>query len=261
MMRVVTVAAHKGGVGKTVTAMALASAYARTGAPTLLVDLDPQGHSTLGLGVDLDDRALTVRDAFIDPPVESARAIVGCMVPQLSVLPATIALERVTQWLYMRPRRETVLETALRPLRSVFRWVVVDCPPSLGALTEAGVHAADLVVVPCRMEARASDGLVDLLELVTLIKGEGFDAWRILQTQIDRRKSTTNAAVEAALAPWASHRLEATIPQSEPLNQAQIARVDVFSFDPKCSGAIAYQALSVEIGDLPVWQKRIASSI
>ena len=98
-----------------------------------------------------------------------------------------------------------------------------------------------------QLEARAADGLVDLLEVLGLLKGEDFAQWRILLTRIDRRKTTTNQAVLAALAPWQPHLFTTTIPQSEPLNQAQIERTDIFSFESKSQGALAYAALAQEI--------------
>ena len=119
--------------------------------------------------------------------------------------------------------------------------------PSLSALTEAAIATADLIVIPCQMEARAADGLVDLLEVIGLIKGEEFDDWRILLTRVDSRKTTTNQAVMASLAPWESKIFKTTIPQSEALNQAQIARTDIYSFEPKSRGALSYAACAREI--------------
>jgi chromosome partitioning protein len=249
--RIACVAAHKGGVGKTTTSLALSAALARRGDPVLLVDLDPQGHSTTGLGVELPESALTVRDVLIDL-VEIERAICGTSVPNLSILPSRIDLEPGAQTLSTRTRRDEILRRALSSVRSVFRWIVIDCPPSLGALTENAVAAADVAIIPCRMEARATDGLVDLLELAGILHGEGWNAWRILKTQIDKRKAMTNAAVMAALQRFDAHLLETEIPQSEPLNQAQIARQDVFSFAPSCSGAEAYVQLAGEIST--AWQ-------
>jgi chromosome partitioning protein len=262
-VRTISVAAHKGGVGKTTTALALASAFARAGDPTLLIDIDPQGHSTIGIGVDVPDGAPTVREVYSDQPLPASAAIVPTSVPNLSLLPATIRLERLAHALYMRPRRETVLATALRPLRHAFRWTVIDCPPSLGALTETAIAAADVVIIPCRMEARASDGLVDLLELIAVLKGESWASWRILLTQVDRRRSRTNDAVRAALSTYQHQTFETIVPQSEPLNHAQIVRVDCFAFDPQCSGSLAYAALATELRTLPLWQKPepVASSI
>jgi chromosome partitioning protein len=243
----ISVATHKGGTGKTVTSMALAASLARGGHKTLIVDLDAQGHSTLGLGIELADGDLTLRDIFTDPPAPAGRIIrqTGC--PNLDILPSNIRLERVAHFLYMRPRREELLRRSLQPVASAYEFIVIDCPPSLGAITETGIAAADFIIVPCQMEARAADGLVDLLEIIAILKGEAWDRWRILFTKVDPRKTLTNQAIMGALERWKDKTLRTVIPQSEPLNQAQIARVDIFSFDGKSKGALAYQALTEEV--------------
>ena len=243
----IAIATHKGGTGKTVTAMALGAAVARAGKPCLLLDLDPQGHSTLGLGVDLDERAPTMREFFHEPSVPLGHLIRETQVPGLHIVPSNIRLARVAQALYMRPRREEILTRGLQPLGPQYAFMVLDCPPALGVLTETALAAADLIIIPCQMEARAADGLVDLLEVISLIKGEAFDDWRILLTKMDSRKTTTNQAVMAALAPWEQKICKTTIPQSEPLNQAQIERTDIFSFEPKSKGALAYKSFAKEI--------------
>jgi chromosome partitioning protein len=243
----ISIATHKGGTGKTVTAMALAAALARSGRRTLIVDLDAQGHSTLGLGIELNLTDLTLRDIFTDPPSPVSRIIRQTHNPDLDILPSNIRLERIAQFLYMRPKREEVLRRALQPVADSYRFIVIDCPPSLGALTETGIAAADLILVPCQMEARAADGLVDLLEIIAILKGDRFDRWRILLTKFDPRKTITNQAIQGALERWQHKTLQTVIPQSEPLNQAQIARTDIFSFDGKSKGATAYQALMQEV--------------
>jgi chromosome partitioning protein len=243
----ISIATHKGGTGKTVTAMALAAALARGGHKSLIVDLDAQGHSTLGLGVELADNDPTLRDIFTDPPVPAGRIIRRTDCPGLDILPSNIRLERVAQFLYMRPKREEVLRRALLPVAGSYEFIVIDCPPSLGAITETGIAAADLIVIPCQMEARAADGLVDLLEIISILKGETWNYWRILLTKVDHRKTTTNQAIMGALQRWQDKTFQTAIPQSEPLNQAQIARTDIFSFDAKCKGAIAYQSLTKEV--------------
>ena len=179
----------------------------------------------------------TLRDIFTDPPVPAARIIrqTGC--PGLDILPSNIRLERIAQFLYMRPKREEVLRRALQPVAGTYQFIVIDCPPSLGALTETGIAAADLIIVPCQMEARAADGLVDLLEIIAILRGEDFDRWRILLTKVDPRKTLTNQAIMGALQRWQDKTFQTVIPQSEPLNQAQIARTDIFSFDGKSKGA------------------------
>lgn len=246
-IKTISIATHKGGTGKTVTAMAIAAALARFNKATLLVDLDPQGHSTLGLGVELMDNEPTLRDLFSDALTPIARVIRKTHLPSLDLLPSNIRLERASQFLYMRPRREELLKRALAPVVNQYQFIVIDCPPSLGVLTETGLAMADFIIVPCQMEARAADGLVDLLEVIGIIKGETFSHWRILFTKVDHRKSITNQAVIAALAQWENKFFKTSIPQSEPLNQAQIERTDIFSFDAKSKGALAYETLTREI--------------
>jgi chromosome partitioning protein len=244
---ILSVATHKGGTGKTVTALALGAALARAKRKTLLVDLDPQGHCTLGLAVELNEADLTLRDYFSEPSQPMRRIIRTTQVGDLHILPSNIRLARVAQALYMRPKREELLRRGLTPLLGQYDYIVIDCPPSLGVLTETGIAAADLIVIPCQMEARAADGLVDLLEVITIIKGENFEDWRILLTKVDARKSVTNEAVLAALSQWRANTFKTSIPQSEPLNQAQIERTDIFSFDPRSKGALAYEAFTQEI--------------
>jgi chromosome partitioning protein len=243
----IAIATHKGGTGKTVTAMGLSAALARAEQRCLLIDLDPQGHSTLGLGVEVAEGEPTLHACFSEPPLPLARVIRPTHLPGCDLVPATLRLARVAQALYMRPKREEVLQRLVAPVAPQYAYVVLDCPPSLGVLTEAAITAADLLLIPCQLEARAADGLVDLLDVMGVLKGEAFAQWRILLTKVDRRKTTTNQAVLAALAPWQAHMLTTTIPQSEPLNQAQIERTDIFSFEPKSQGALAYAALAQEI--------------
>ena len=245
--KTIAIATHKGGTGKTVSAMALGTAIARASQRCLLVDLDPQGHSTVGLGVELDDTTPTLREFFHEPPVPLSRLIRETHVMGFDIIPSNIRLARVAQALYMRPKREELLKRGFHPLREQYAFIVLDCPPSLSALTEAAIVAADLIVIPCQMEARAADGLVDLLEIISLLKGEDFDDWRILLTRVDNRKTTTNQAVMASLTPWTKKIFKTTIPQSESLNQAQIARTDIYHFEPKSRGALAYEAFAMEI--------------
>lgn len=247
MTKIISIATHKGGTGKTVTAMALSSCLARAGKQVLLVDLDPQGHCTLGLGVELNEGDPTLRDFFGEPSQPIRRLLRQTHLPDLHIVPSNIRLARLAQTLYMRPKREELLKRGLSPVLGQYDFIVIDCPPSLGVLTEAGIAASDLVIIPCQMEARAADGLVDLLEVVSIIKGEEFQDWRILLTKVDARKTVTNQAVMAALSHWEDRIFKTSIPQSEPLNQAQIERTDIFTFDPNGKGALAYQAFTQEI--------------
>lgn len=247
-LRIVAIAAHKGGVGKTVTALGLAAAWARMGSRVLLVDLDPQAHASLGLGFEVEpERSMAA--VFSDPPtalLEISAPAPEVQAEALLVAPSHIRLERAAQWLISRPRRDQYLGRALA-MAGPAELVVLDCPPSLGPLVENALAASDEVIIPCQMEARAADGLVDLLELLALVRGDEFARWAILLTRVDSRKRVTNAATLAALSPWSDRILKTRIPVCEALNQAQIARRDIFAFDRGCSGALAYRTLAWEL--------------
>jgi chromosome partitioning protein len=248
MAKTISIATHKGGTGKTVTAMALGAGLAKAEKKTLIVDLDPQGHCSIGLGIELSDSELTLRDFFSEPSAFPLKKVIKkTHLPNLFIAPATIRLAPVSQSLYMRTKREEILKKGLTPIQSEYDFILIDCPPTLGVLTEAGIDASDIIIVPCRMDARAADGLVDLLDVIFTLKGERFDNYRILITQYDSRRSVTNEAVMTQLAPWKDKFFKTFIPQSEQLNQAQMERTDIFTFDSKGKGALAYEELAKEI--------------
>ena len=260
--RTLAIAAHKGGVGKTTTAMAVAAALARGGhGDVLLVDLDPQGHSTLGLGLDVDQEHLrrhTVRELLDRDPLPLEAVVHASGVTGLSIVPATIELEATAQVLYGRPMRHAVLRETLEGEAGVFAWIVIDCPPSLGPLVENALIAADQVIVPCRMEARATDGLADLVDVLRVLRGRAFENWRILRTVVDSHNRIANAAIEGALrSKYDPALLETAIPKSEALNKAQIARMDIFAFDARSAGAEAYLSLVQELLGWPSSTARV----
>ena len=248
MTTTIAVATHKGGVGKTVTSMALGAAFARAYHKTLLVDLDPQGHCALGLGVELEESDCTIREFFQEPSTFPFRRVVHpTHVERLFIAPSTIRLAPISQALYMKTKREEILKKGLAPIRNQYEYIVVDCPPTLGVLSEAGISAADQIIIPCKMEARAADGLVDLLDVIFALKGDDFDNYRILITHYDSRKSVSNEAVMAQLSHWKERFFRTYIPLNEALNQSQMERTDIFTFDAKGKGALAYEALAKEI--------------
>jgi len=248
----IAIATQKGGTGKTTTSMALSAALARTGDQVLLVDLDPQGHSTIGLGLDVDDddvRSRTVRELLSDDPLPLGAVEHPTGVPNLSIVPATIRLERVAQWLYGAPARDRRLKGALTAAAGRYRWIVMDCLPSLGPLVENALMAADVVILPCKMEARATDGARDLLEVLRILR-PGFADWRILRNARDGRRAIANATADALFTQYAGQLLETVIPQCDDLNHAQFQGVDIFTYAANCSGAIAYSRLAEEVRTL-----------
>jgi chromosome partitioning protein len=245
--KIITIATHKGGTSKTVTSVSLSAGLAWAGHSTLLVDCDPQAHSTKALNVESADNEPTLHELIADLRMPASRVIKETHLKNLHVLPSTIRLERQAQALYTRPKREELLRQALKPVSGQYHYIVIDCAPSLGVLTEAAITASNLVVIPCLMEARAADALVDLLDLISALRGKRYEGWKILLTKVDSRKTVTNTAIMATLKQWKKKMFRTTIPQSEPLNQAQIMRTDIFSYAPSSHGALAYRALTKEI--------------
>ena len=250
MSHTIAVCTHKGGTGKTVTALTLAAGFADAGRRVLLVDLDPQGHSTLGIGVEAVEP--TLRDFFEHHPGIPLREVIR-KAPgreRLDVAPSDLRLAWTAEGLAGRPKKEDLLRRGLKQVTTDYDMVVIDTPPTLGAMTQNAVAAADFILIPTVLEARAANAIADFLELVHLLRGDAFDAYRIVLSRVDGRKSRTNTVVRAALAPWIEKILRTTIPQSEPLNQAQMVRQDVFRFDPGSAGAAAYRELINELQTL-----------
>jgi len=250
MPQTLAICTHKGGTGKTVTALSLAAGLAKDGQRCLLIDLDPQAHSTIGIGLDVCEPSL--RDLFERYPELSLRDVIQSAPanPNLDIAPSDLRLAWTAESLSGRPKREELLRSSLRDVGGDYDRIVIDTPPSLGVLTQNAVVAADLVLIPAPSEARAANAIADLLELVQVLKGDGFDSYRILLTRVDGRKSRTNHAVLSALEPWDDKILKTVIPQSEPLNQAQMARQDIFRFAPTNVGALAYRELINELANL-----------
>jgi chromosome partitioning protein len=250
MAHTLAICTHKGGTGKTVTALALAAGLAGSGRRCLLVDLDPQAHSTLGIGLDVVEP--TLKDFFERHPALRLRDLIRSAPAneRLDVVPSDLRLAWTAEGLSGRPKKEELLKRSLREVEDDYAWIVIDTPPTLGVMTQNGVVAADSLLIPSPAEARAADAIADLLELVQVLKGDAFDAYRILFTRVDSRKKRTNAAVLAALGPWKEKLLATSIPESEPLNQAQMARQDIFRFAPDSKGAAAYRELIQELTSL-----------
>jgi chromosome partitioning protein len=247
MAHTLAICTHKGGTGKTVTALALAAGLADSGRRCLLVDLDPQAHSTIGIGLDAIEP--TLKDFFERHPALPFRDVLqpAPTIPNLDVAPSDLRLAWTAEGLSGRPKKEELLRRSLRDVAGGYDWVVIDTPPSLGVLTQNALVAADTVVIPTSLEARAANAIADLLELVQVLKGDGFNAFRILLTRMDARKTRTNDAVRSALGRWEGKILATAVPQSEPLNQAQMARQDIFRFAPDSKGAAAYRDLIQEL--------------
>ena len=246
---IICFATHKGGAGKTTSAINTSVALALGGKEVLAIDIDPQGHTTKGLGVDLGYKDEMIADV-LERRVCVTDVIRQTRYPKLALIPSYLRLAPTSENLYSRIKREELLTKILEPIKPHYEWIVIDCPPNLGVLTSNAITASDIVIVPCEMGgAHALDGIEDEVNTLGMLKGEDFDNWRILPTKLDARKSVSVDASRQLLEPYkAQGRIfDTEIAINEPLNQAQFIDQDVFTYDSKSQGAKDYQAFAEEL--------------
>jgi chromosome partitioning protein len=258
MSQVVAVINQKGGTGKTTTALNLGAGLAYQGYRTLLIDLDPQGHSTIGIGMDPDAISASMSDVMTVPRMNISEVAQPTYILGLEIAPAHIHLARAAEQVYTRVFREAILAQSLKG--ADYDFALIDCPPSLGVLTTNSLYACDFIIIPCQISRYSLDGLADLLTTVETVKNltmeelfEG-DIFRVLLTMYDRRNRVTNEYIMEQLAPYREKIFKAMINKNEALNQAQIAQKAIFDFEPRSSGAQDYHQLTLEF--LEIWQKR-----
>ncbi|MDE2351487.1 MAG: ParA family protein, partial [Alphaproteobacteria bacterium] len=196
--RVLVVANQKGGVGKTTTAINLGTALAAVGQPTLVLDIDPQGNASTGLGIHRPDRKVTIYDVLMGE-ASVAEAVMPTRIPGLSLLPSTVDLSGAELELIDKPRRNYVLKDALEAFAGEytgrFSYVLIDCPPSLTLLTVNAMVAADAVVVPLQCEFFALEGLSQLLKTIDLVRANlnpDLEIQGIILTMFDKRNKLSD---------------------------------------------------------------------
>jgi len=251
MGRVIAVANQKGGVGKTTTAVNLSAALALTGQRILVVDLDPQGHATSGMGVPRNDAGPSVYDALInDAPLHSV--VVPTQILGLDLAPGSIHLAGAEVELVALPARETRLRETLGSVRNRYDAVLIDCPPSLGLLTLNAMVAADEVLIPIQCEYYALEGLTRLVDTVSLIRRELNPALRIggvLLTMYDPRTNLAEQVAAEIRRHFAGEVFATAIPRSVRLAEAPSFGQPVVTYDPSSRGAEAYLALAKEVAE------------
>jgi chromosome partitioning protein len=247
--RVIAVANQKGGVGKTTTAVNLGACLAELGYRTLVVDLDPQGNASTGLGVNIRSLDASMYDVIISgTPLDDC--IEGSSVRNLFVAPASLDLAGAEIELVPAFSRELKLRNALNEVKDDFDFVFVDCPPSLGLLTVNAFAAATEVLVPIQCEYYALEGLGQLLRNVDLVQrnlNPALEVSAIVLVMYDARTKLAEQVAEEVRAHFGDKVLRHVVPRTVRLSEAPSFGQPIITFDPSSRGAIAYRELAKEV--------------
>ena len=253
MKKIVAIINQKGGVGKTTTAINLSCGLAMQGKKTLLIDLDPQAHSTIGIGISPESYNIAINDVLLRKASIEGAILKTNVNTKLFLAPSRIQLDLAEQRLVPELFRETFLLKSLKDLE--YDFIIIDCRPTLGTLTINALYACNFIIVPCEMSRYALDGFADLLDTINHVKNGNFsihknNSLRILLTKYDVRTKTTNEWVLNELKQFRSLIFQSIIRRNEAINQAHIAQEPIFIFKENSAGAEDYKKLTEEFMEI-----------
>lgn len=249
MSKIIAIANQKGGVGKTTTSVNLGAGLAAIGKKVLLIDIDPQGNTTSGVGINKADVANCIYDVLINE-VHPKEAIAHTDIENLHIIPATIQLAGAEIELVPTISREVRLKKSLQPIRHLYDYVLIDCPPSLGILTINSLTAADSVLIPIQCEYYALEGLSQLLNTVRLVQkhlNTSLQIEGVLLTMFDARTNLGIQVIEEVKKYFQQKVYKTVIPRNVRLSEAPSHGQSIITYDPRSKGAEVYLELAKEV--------------
>ncbi|GAA0334652.1 sporulation initiation inhibitor protein Soj [Bacillus carboniphilus] len=249
MGKIVAIANQKGGVGKTTTSVNLGACLAYIGKKVLLVDVDPQGNATSGVGIDKADVEQCIYDILVED-IPAEKVVKGTKVENLFAIPATIQLAGAEIELVPTISREVRLKRALENLKSEYDYIIIDCPPSLGLLTLNALTASDAVLIPVQCEYYALEGLSQLLNTVRLVQkhlNNQLTIEGVLLTMLDARTNLGIQVIEEVKKYFQEKVFQTIIPRNIRLSEAPSHGEPIIIYDPKSRGAEVYLDLAKEV--------------
>lgn len=248
MGKIISFSNQKGGVGKTTTCVNMAAYLAQAGKRVLLVDLDPQGNATTGLGFSKGALKKSVYNVIIEDEAVKDN-VLETELDGLFLLPANIDLAGAEVDLVYKKNRDKVLRAALTPVKDAFDYILIDCPPSLGLLTINALTAADSAIIPIQSEYYALEGLSQLMNSITLVKqhlNPALEVDGVVLTMYDNRSLISRQIAEEIKKFFTKRLFEIVVPRNVRLVEASSYGKPIMLHDPKCAGARAYKALTQE---------------
>ena len=251
MAKIVAIANQKGGVGKTTTNVNVSACMASLGKKVLTIDIDPQGNTTSGLGIDKNKAEKSIYDVIINR-VPARECIIHTDYDNLDIIVSKIQLAGAEIELVPMMARETILKNALKEIRDDYDYIFIDCPPSLGLITINSLTAADKLLVPIQCEFYALEGLTQLLSTFDLVQrnlNPNLEIEGVVLTMFDSRTNLSIQVVDEVKKHFRNKVYTTIIPRNVRLGEAPSHGMPIIAYDPKCAGAEAYMDLAEEIID------------